>query len=277
VPTLQKAVDTCNSASGNIDECKIFDFVTREAAEACKIPVSVDEQVFGILGALPGCNPVQNGPNKAVAKPGCGAPTSISSPQMPFTDLTDSRGFKYVGCGPDIAGQPRTLLGDDIHDPEGMTIERCIDHCRSKGFSIAGVEFSKQCFCDNHIPTDRLPSPGLVGNCGMPCTGDDKQICGGPGLISLYQECGDKCENAPVPFINGSAGIVSPISAPNLSRPVSVAIGSGSQNAAGNIAGANKSPSLKLETVKDDSKSKKGGRKSSHRAVSSHHFRVAHN
>ena len=44
-----------------------------------------------------------------------------------------------------------------------------------------------------------------MGNCNMPCSGDDKQICGGAGLISIYRKCGSgDCVNAGVPFINGS-------------------------------------------------------------------------
>lgn len=204
IPILQRAINECGADSGVIEECKVFKFFNDDEAQACKIPVSVHEKTFGVLPALPGCNPVQKGPAKAVKQTGCGAPTTIGKPILPYTDVK-SRGFKYLGCAPDIAGKSRTLPSNQLNDMEGMTVERCVDHCRTSGYTIAGLEYSQQCFCGNSIPQGRSPDPKRMGNCDMPCTGDDSQICGGAGQISLYQKCGTgSCENAGVPFINGS-------------------------------------------------------------------------
>jgi hypothetical protein len=61
---------------------------------------SIDEQVYGHLPALPGCNPIQSGPGEATVMTGCGAPTTIGTPQHYYTDLT-SMGWKWIGCGLD--------------------------------------------------------------------------------------------------------------------------------------------------------------------------------
>lgn len=221
IPILQRAINECGADSGNIEECKVFKFFDDDEAQACKIPVSVHEKTFGVLPALPGCNPVQKGPAKATKVTGCGAPTTIGAPILPYTNVK-SQGFKYLGCGPDFPGKPRTLPSNQLNDPEEMTVERCIDHCRTSGYTIAGVEYSQQCFCGNSIPQDRAPDPKRMGNCNMPCTGDQTQICGGASLISLYQKCGTgPCENAGVPFINGSyTGKVATVNVVKGSQPV---------------------------------------------------------
>ncbi|TAQ84697.1 hypothetical protein B7494_g6971 [Chlorociboria aeruginascens] len=195
--TLQAAITDCNDPSGVVENCQHFAIKSTQYAQGCKVPVSVDEPVFGNLTTLPGCNPIQNGPDDATPKSGCGATTVISPPQQPSVDLTQSKDFRFLGCGTDPAGQPRTLQGADYTNATSMTVELCVDFCISKGFSVAGVEFTTQCFCDNSIPNDRLPDPTLMGNCAMPCAGNDKEVCGGAALISLYQKCtpGQECKN----------------------------------------------------------------------------------
>jgi hypothetical protein len=210
VPTLQKAVNECNADSGRVEDCHVFDFFTDNFAQGCKIPASIDEQVHGVLDALPGCNPIQNGPGMAKAVKGCGAPTTIGAADSNFVDLTTSKGFAYVGCGTDaIPGQARTLPGPNF-SADDMTNEKCVDFCVSKGYSVAGTEYTKQCYCGNSIPSDRAPVSGLMGNCVMPCGGDGKEFCGGAGTISLYQKCGSTCQNAVFLVNNSTSGPGSP-------------------------------------------------------------------
>ncbi|KAM0747454.1 hypothetical protein T439DRAFT_349869 [Meredithblackwellia eburnea MCA 4105] len=64
---LQKAIDTCTSDSGVIDECKVFDFLNRydyksSTSDICHLTPHIREQVVGTLAALPGCNKVDPGP-----------------------------------------------------------------------------------------------------------------------------------------------------------------------------------------------------------------------
>ncbi|KAI9784611.1 MAG: hypothetical protein M1839_001833 [Geoglossum umbratile] len=205
---LQQAIDTCTSDSGNLEDCPVLDRYPNDILQDCRISPSIGEKVFGVLDALPGCNPVQSGPGDAVPHSGCGAATIIGQPQVFYTDLTASRGWKYIGCGHDSNDQGgRTLKGASNRDP-GMTVENCVDFCISKGFSIAGLEYSNECYCDNALPQDRAPIPGVMGNCNKPCAGDTTETCGGGSRLSLYQACphSGPCENlAPVVVGNTTA------------------------------------------------------------------------
>ncbi|KAG9234208.1 hypothetical protein BJ875DRAFT_504869 [Amylocarpus encephaloides] len=187
---LQKAINDCNIESGVIEECKHFSFITNQVAQSCRVPPSVHEQTSGTLNALPGCNPIQPGPALAKPQPDCPAPSRIGSPLFPFTDLTKTHRFAYIGCGLDLAGKERTLKGakDERKD---MTVQSCIKFCDKSGFNVAGLEHGNQCFCDydRNIPNDRRPVPDLLRDCSSPCAGNPGQVCGGGGLISLYQRC----------------------------------------------------------------------------------------
>lgn len=205
VPTLQKAVTECTDNSGVAERCPHFTFANDNDAKNCKIPVQVREQSQGVLSALPGCNPVQSGPERA--KPGQGCPntvTTIGPPLMPYTDVR-KRGWKYIGCMKDIQGQARTLP-QERKDFQDLTIEKCVDYCASKGYTFSGVEYSRECYCSNTITSGRLQTQESIGfACTMPCAGNSQQTCGGAALISIYQRCvrGRECKDIVIPFING--------------------------------------------------------------------------
>lgn len=97
VNVLQQAVDGCNNDSGVVEECPFFQFFPSNSVTDCFIPPRVNEPTTGWLPKLPGCNPVQAGPGKAVASTGCGATTVIGPPLTYSTDVS-SRGWGYVGC-----------------------------------------------------------------------------------------------------------------------------------------------------------------------------------
>lgn len=199
MPTLQSAIEQCTDASGVIEKCGVFDLRTDEDMAACKVLPRVNEPVAGVLAALPGCNPIQPGPGPAVMQqPGsCGAATEIGDPLLPYTDVSGTRGWRYVGCVKDPAGQARTLGGAQEDQP-GMTVDVCVKFCEDKGFAYAGVEFKTQCFCGTGVAPDRMPTNGTTGECGFQCAGDPKQICGGYGQANVYQKCdsGADCKNA---------------------------------------------------------------------------------
>ncbi|EXJ57798.1 murein transglycosylase [Cladophialophora psammophila CBS 110553] len=191
---LQSAVDQCTNDSGRVEDCPVFDLIPDSQAEGCRIEPQVDEQVSGLLTALPGCNPVQPGPT-ATPQSGCGATTTITPSNTTFfTDLT-SKGWEYMGCGTDNYYN-RILTGASQSNGQ-MTNENCVAFCESKGFSIAGSEYADECYCGNSIPDSGKPVPGVIGACTMKCAGDNSEFCGGAGTISLYQKCsGDSCKNA---------------------------------------------------------------------------------
>ena len=70
--SLQRAMDTCLSYGG---PCPTLKTQTIEQANTCQQRVRVKENVEGALEELPGCNPVQEGPDPATMVPPekCGA------------------------------------------------------------------------------------------------------------------------------------------------------------------------------------------------------------
>ncbi|KIW14365.1 hypothetical protein PV08_07147 [Exophiala spinifera] len=226
---LQRAVDTCTNDSGRVEDCPEFKLIPDSQAEGCRIASKVDEPVSGLLDALPGCNAVQQGPEPAKPQTDCGAPTTVGAGNATFfTDLT-SKGWSYTGCGTDNYYN-RILTGTSESNGQ-MTNEACVAFCDSKGFSVAGTEYSSECYCGNSIPTSGMPVPGVVGNCQMKCSGDDSEFCGGAGLISLYQKCtGSECVNTG--GAGGGAGGSSQVISTSSSAPVSTTTSPTSSSAA---------------------------------------------
>ncbi|KAI1633367.1 hypothetical protein F4809DRAFT_655210 [Biscogniauxia mediterranea] len=205
IPTLQKGIDECTDDSGVVERCGAFHFREDDAMAACKTLARVDEPVAGALPALPGCNPVQPGPERALAQTAgaCGAPTEIGDPLLPFTDVSARLGWGYVACARDPAGQPRTLDAYSADEPD-MTVDRCVGMCGDRGFAYAGVEFGSQCFCgggDGGVAPERMPPNGTMGECSMPCAGDAAQVCGGAALVGVYKRCdgAEDCQNVAMP------------------------------------------------------------------------------
>lgn len=190
---LQQAVDECTNLSGMVEDCPVFQLYPDSTAEGCKIAPRIDEDIQGPMEKLLGCNAVQAGPGEAQIVTSCGDTATIGEAKSFFTDLTSS-GWSYQGCGTDNY-YARALTGASTSAP-GMTNEQCVQFCGGKGFSIAGTEYSDECYCANSIPASAQPVAGIVGNCNMACAGDATEFCGGSGLLSLYQKCtGSSCTN----------------------------------------------------------------------------------
>ena len=226
VPTLQKAVDECTAESGVIEECGAFTFRTDDEMKACRVLPRVHEAVTGVLPALPGCNPIQSGPEEAavhaegatcdarsdadtgvVAAAGGPNPatpaiaTEIGDPVLPFTDVTKSLGWRFAACALDPAGSTRTLDGASDRRPD-MTVDSCVAFCDGGGFRFAGLENSEECYCGNAaVAADRLPAPGLLGRCDLfTCAGNATQFCGGSAEVGVYEKCdGAGCKNMELP------------------------------------------------------------------------------
>ncbi|KAI7553806.1 WSC-domain-containing protein [Hortaea werneckii] len=210
IDVLQKAVDECTNDSGRLEDCPVFgELFTDEECQACRLPTSVDEKITGNLTSLPGCNPPTDGPEYATPQ-SCNTP-AISSPTQYFTNVIESLGWEYQGCASDDIAS-RTLTGGFTWSDD-MTVQHCIDYCKGEGFSLAGLEFANQCYCGNDYANQAAaPDPKILGNCWQPCAGNDQEVCGGSGALSVYKSCdGDACSNA-VFHVNGTESASSPSS-----------------------------------------------------------------
>ncbi|KIM19906.1 hypothetical protein M408DRAFT_334226 [Serendipita vermifera MAFF 305830] len=71
-----------------------------------------------------------------------------------------------------------------------MTVGNCVDACSAAGYTVAGVEWSFECYCGN-----ALPPVAATDGCVMKCDGDSAHLCGGPVRLNVYQ----KAAAAPAP------------------------------------------------------------------------------
>jgi hypothetical protein len=196
VEKLQEAIDTCNDESGDVTKCAALSLQEDEVTDGCILERSVHEEIGPVLEALPGCNPVQPGPQDAEQVKDCGATTEIGEPIHLYTDMTES-GWAWIGCTGDNQGGVRVLTGDDTNEDD-LTVESCLKFCGDGGFSIAGVENGSECYCGDSLANGK-PSALPMGECFTPCVGKDSENCGGYGYIGLYQECASSCSNLQYP------------------------------------------------------------------------------
>ncbi|OAA38041.1 hypothetical protein NOR_06786 [Metarhizium rileyi] len=95
-------------------------------------------------------------------------------------------GFNYAGCfkdSPDrvLNGQQRPNLGI-------MSNEKCVTHCKTAGFALAGTEYGGQCYCGNELVGSKKLDDSA---CNVSCEGDKSDKCGGGWALSVYSKDGE--------------------------------------------------------------------------------------
>lgn len=89
----------------------------------------------------------------------------------------------YMGCFSDPGGNNRALSNDSMFDTTAMTNEKCVSYCEGKGYSLAGTEYSQECYCGN-VNTGTLIADS--SQCDMKCKGDSRGFCGGSLKLSVW-------------------------------------------------------------------------------------------
>lgn len=178
-------------------KCGALSLQEDKVTDSCILERSIHEEVGPVLEALPGCNPVQPGPENAEKVADCGATTKIGEPIHYYTDMTES-GWEWIGCTPDNQDGVRVLDSASTSE-EDLTVESCLKFCGEEGFSIAGVENAGECYCGDSIPDGSKPTAMPMGECFSPCAGNAGENCGGYGYIGLYRECASSCSNLKYP------------------------------------------------------------------------------
>jgi hypothetical protein len=107
------------------------------------------------------------------------AATSAVAP-VPTTIPT---GWTYKGCYVDGPGY--RIMGFQQADSSSQTVASCSSKCASLNYTIAGMEYSSQCFCDNFIRQNGSLA-SLDSQCSMACSGNSSQACGGPDRLSVW-------------------------------------------------------------------------------------------
>ncbi|KAJ3110105.1 hypothetical protein HDU96_006899 [Phlyctochytrium bullatum] len=65
-----------------------------------------------------------------------------------------------------------------------MTVDMCVEHCQSFGYPAAGLQYGRECFCDDGLKREERVDDS---ECWWECDGDKSTYCGAPDRVSLYQ------------------------------------------------------------------------------------------
>ncbi|KAL8666000.1 MAG: hypothetical protein Q9202_001737 [Teloschistes flavicans] len=112
-------------------------------------------------------------------------------------------GWAYQGCYVDnVSGR---ILGHQQPDSSTLTVENCISTCIGLGYSVAGMEYSSQCFCDNYIINGGAKASADT-QCNTACSGNSAEQCGGGNRMSIYNKGTLVVRQAPGPQKTGLPG-----------------------------------------------------------------------
>ncbi|KAL4216688.1 hypothetical protein ACF0H5_024411 [Mactra antiquata] len=107
------------------------------------------------------------------------APTTTS--KVVGIPQTNPLHLNYKGCFTDYGGTRLPYYQtSDIH----MTIEKCIKHCKTRGYMYAGVTARTSCHCGSN--GTHLDFPSVDSQCDIPCGGNSSQYCGSNIYVSVY-------------------------------------------------------------------------------------------
>jgi len=100
----------------------------------------------------------------------------------PFSVLPD--GWEEHGCISEGAPYVNTMNGDHI-EQDDMSPLVCVNHCNQKGFSLAGLDGDKGCFCANSLENGGTMNR-LNDQCTFTCSGSRYELCGGARHLRVY-------------------------------------------------------------------------------------------
>ncbi|KAF2110143.1 hypothetical protein BDV96DRAFT_584443 [Lophiotrema nucula] len=112
--------------------------------------------------------------------PSTTTPTTTTTTAPVVTALPD--GWSYQGCWIDNANG--RVMNYAQADDQSLTVEKCTSLCAELGYSVAGMEYAYQCFCDNYLRMGAANTPD--SDCSIPCAGNSAEKCGAGNRLSVY-------------------------------------------------------------------------------------------
>ncbi|KAA8646657.1 uncharacterized protein ATNIH1004_005332 [Aspergillus tanneri] len=93
-------------------------------------------------------------------------------------------GWTYAGCYEDNLNG-RVMMNMQPEN-KAMTVESCVATCTRLNYTVAGMEYASQCFCDQYVRNGASLRPS--SECNMACAGNMREMCGGPDRLSVYYQ-----------------------------------------------------------------------------------------
>jgi hypothetical protein len=126
------------------------------------------------------------------------SPTPSATPSA--TALPD--GWLYRGCYIDNANG--RVFQVQQQDNPTLTVESCTTTCSNLGYSVAGMEYGVQCFCDNFVRNGgKLADQDT--DCGINCGGSGEK-CGAGDRLSVYSNSTIQVYQPPSAQVKGLPG-----------------------------------------------------------------------
>ncbi|RGP81502.1 fungistatic metabolite [Fusarium longipes] len=211
---LATAIKKCindDSLNGVIAKCPVLAASqTPYFSDNCpEMSPLVDEPIRGMLDALPGCNKPFSGPGRA--------PPPVCDSKPAINDLGDAGigsmfdpspgdmvgSWSFVGCA---AEGTRRTLSKYSTTSRNMSIEYCTAACKAQGYPLAGMEWSKECYCASELTSGAsyMKASTCSSTRKMTCAGNMTQYCGGPDLLTIWN---DTSYTPPVELVVGQTEI----------------------------------------------------------------------
>ncbi|KAH0537068.1 hypothetical protein FGG08_006109 [Glutinoglossum americanum] len=104
-----------------------------------------------------------------------------ATPTGPVVNPGDSD-YSSIGCYGD--GATKSINPNTKFASDSMTVEVCLQFCKSKGTTYAGIEYRRECYCGNALATDATAN---AAGCTLTCFSNATEFCGGSKKMNVYQ------------------------------------------------------------------------------------------
>ncbi|WWD02288.1 hypothetical protein V865_000327 [Kwoniella europaea PYCC6329] len=150
--------------------------------------------------------------------------TKTSTTAATSTTTQSSSTATYYGCYQDSSSS--RLMNSASTESSSMTPSVCQAFCSSKGYSLAGVSYGKQCFCGNSV--DQTKKQSSETGCSYACTGDASLKCGGFWYLNIYSSSGTISTTSAVSTTKATSTSASSSTSTTATSTTSVAAAAGS-------------------------------------------------
>lgn len=113
---------------------------------------------------------------------------TLYTPRIPPTVSLPAQGASYTYKGCYSKGSGATLPNGFLVSQDTISVDTCAALCLSKGYTWMGLEYGKECSCNNAGIANNGAAKTLDSDCSMKCAGNGRQNCGNSGKVMIYQK-----------------------------------------------------------------------------------------
>ena len=117
----------------------------------------------------------------------CGGPSRVAVYQDKTFDTVSpgkTTGFESRGCYSEATNPPALSILQTYLPFAKMTVNVCLEACKSRGFPIAGLAKGGTCSCSVILAPGSAPAADEM--CSLPCAGKSDDMCGDNNYINLW-------------------------------------------------------------------------------------------